>query len=183
MRYAAFVLMLWTLSVAPGAGASPVRPLAAAIATAHPLATEAGEQILRLGGNAFDAAVTIASTLAVVQPYASGLGGGGFFLLHRDDGLQVMLDARERAPLAASEDMYLDKHGAHLPAASIDGPLAAGIPGLPAALAHLTEHFGTLPLEQTLEPAIRLAEQGFAIDETYSRLAAFRLAALRASPD
>ena len=183
MRYLACVLTIWALLVAPGASAESVRPLAAAIATAHPLATEAGEQILRSGGNAFDAAIAIASTLAVVQPYASGLGGGGFFLLHRDDGLQVMLDARERAPLAAGETMYLDQHGTHRPAASIDGPLAAGIPGLPAALVHLAEHFGNLPLAQTLESAIRAAEQGFEIDEIYARLAEFRLAALRASPE
>ncbi|MEW8500684.1 MAG: gamma-glutamyltransferase, partial [Candidatus Thiodiazotropha taylori] len=78
------------------------KPVQAAIASAHPLATQAGHEILRMGGNAFDAAVAVTAVLAVVEPYSSGLGGGGFWLLHRaSDGFQTMLDGRERAPLAA----------------------------------------------------------------------------------
>ena len=87
----------------------------AAVASAHPLATQAGMQILSSGGNAFDAAVAVTAVLAVVGPHGSGLGGGGFWLLHRaSDGLQVMIDGRERAPLAATRDMYLDDTGAPL---------------------------------------------------------------------
>ncbi len=158
-------------------------PPAAAIASAHPLATEAGFEILDAGGNAFDAAVAVSAALAVVEPYSSGLGGGGFWLLHRAaDARQIMLDGRERAPLAAHRDLYLDAEGEPVPGASIDGPLAAGIPGEPAALAHLAEKYGRLPLARSLAPAIRLARDGFPVDSHYRRLAQFRLKALRASP-
>lgn len=159
------------------------RPPKAAIATAHPLATEAGFAILDAGGQAFDAAVAIGATLAVVEPYSSGLGGGGFWLLHRaSDGFQIMVDGRERAPLAAHRDLYLDAEGRFVRERALDGPLAAGIPGMPAALCHLAERYGRLPLARTLAPAIRHAREGFAIDETYRRLANWRLEALRASP-
>jgi gamma-glutamyltranspeptidase/glutathione hydrolase len=172
-------LLCWPL---PGntAGATPG---AAAVATAHPLATAAARATLRAGGNAFDAAVSIAAALAVVEPASSGLGGGGFWLLHRArDGFEVMIDARERAPLAARADMYLDKDGNPVPRLSLDGPLAAAIPGTPAALAHMARRYGRLPLSQTLAPAIRLARDGFPVTPRYRRLARLRLKALRASP-
>ena len=154
-----------------------------AVASAHPLATRAGLSVLAEGGNAFDAAVAVSAALAVVEPTGSGLGGGGFWLLHRaEDGHEVMIDGRERAPLAARRDMYLDENGEVVPGLSIDGPLAAGIPGEPAALAHLAERYGRLPLAKSLAPAIALARDGFPVDEHYRKLAQFRLAALRASP-
>lgn len=150
--------------------AAQPRPPQAAIASAHPLATEAGHEILARGGNAFDAAVAVAAALAVVEPWNSGLGDGGFFLLHRArDGFETMIDARERAPQAASRDMYL-RNGQPLPALSIDGALAAGIPGTPAALVHLAEKYGRLPLKQTLAPAIRFARDGFAVTPPYSKI-------------
>ncbi len=156
----------------------------AAIATAHPLATEAGEKILAQGGNAFDAAVAISAALAVVEPYSSGIGGGGFWLLHREaDGFQTMLDGRETAPLNAHRDMYLDADGKVIPGASMDGPLAAGIPGVVAALEQLSTEYGNLSLKQSLQPAIEYARNGFAVDEHYRRMAGFRLQALRASAD
>lgn len=156
----------------------------AAIATAHPLATEAGEKILAQGGNAFDAAVAISAALAVVEPYSSGIGGGGFWLLHREaDGFQTMLDGRETAPLKAHRDMYLDADGKVIPGASMDGPLAAGIPGVAAALEQLSTEYGNLSLKQSLQPAIEYARNGFAVDEHYRRMAGFRLQALRASAD
>lgn len=159
------------------------RPPHAAIASAHPLATEAGFEVLQADGNAFDAAVAVSAALAVVEPYSSGIGGGGFWLLHRAaDGRQIMLDGRERAPLAAHRDMYLGADGSVIPFASVDGPLSAGIPGEPAALAHLAQHYGRLPLAVSLAPAIRLARDGFPIDRHYLRLATFRLPALSASP-
>ncbi len=161
--------------------AIPARlPAASAIATAHPLATRAGETVLAEGGNAFDAAIAISATLAVVEPASSGLGGGGFWLLHRArDDRQVMIDGRERAPLAAGRDMYLDDAGRPVPRASIDGPLAAGIPGEVAALVHLSQHYARLPLARDLAPAIEAAEDGFRPGPRLRRMMAFRRDALR----
>ncbi len=153
-----------------------IKPGKAAIASAHPYATEAGHKTLAAGGNAFDAAITVAAVLAVVEPYSSGIGGGGFWLLHRArDGYQAMLDGRERAPAAAHRDLYLDSNGELIPGLSVNGPLAAGIPGEPAALAHLAKHYGRLPLKQSLAAAIDYAEQGFEVDEIYRRMAQWRL--------
>jgi len=177
-------LLFAALIVAIATSANAAERLSAhAIATAHPLATQAGHEILAQGGNAFDAAVAVTAALAVVEPYSSGIGGGGFWLLHRArDGKQVMLDGRERAPLAAHRDLYLDEQGEVIPKLSVDGPLAAGIPGVPAALEHLARDYGRLPLAKSLAPAIRLAREGFPVDKHYRRLATFRLEPLRASP-
>ncbi len=184
VRHLRMLLLLALLLPVPCGALPGERPPAAAVATAHPLATEAALEVLAAGGNAFDAAVAAAAALAVVEPYGSGLGGGGFFLLHRAaDGRELMLDARERAPLAARRDLYLDAQGAVVPGASVDGPLAAAVPGLPAALAHLAEGYGRLPLARSLAPAIALAREGFPVDARYRALARFRLEALRASPE
>lgn len=159
-------------------------PSQAAVASAHPVATEAGVEILTAGGNAFDAAIAVASTLAVVEPTGSGFGGGGFFLLHRAlDARHVMIDARETAPAASSTTMYLDSSGMPRSDASTDGPLAAGIPGLAAGLVHLAAKYGRLPLTTSLAPAIRAARQGFAVDERYAAMAAWRRSALNKSSD
>jgi gamma-glutamyltranspeptidase/glutathione hydrolase len=137
-------------------------------------------EILAAGGNAFDAAVAVSAALAVVEPYSSGLGGGGFWLLHRaDDGSEIVVDGRERAPLAATRDMFLDADGNVVPDMSLTGALAAGIPGEVAALVHIAAQYGRLPLSLTLAPAIRLARGGFVVDERYRRLAGFRLASLQ----
>lgn len=136
--------------------------------------------ILASGGNAFDASVAVSAVLAVVEPYSSGLGGGGFWLLHRArDGHEVMVDGRETAPLAATRDMYLDADGNPVPGLSVDGALAAGIPGVPAALVHISRRYGRLPLQQNLAAAIRLAREGFEVDDLYRRMAQFRLTALQ----
>ncbi|MEE9344693.1 MAG: gamma-glutamyltransferase [Methylococcales bacterium] len=157
-------------------------PPAAAIASAHPLATQAGINILAQGGNAFDAAITVAAVLAVVEPSGSGLGGGGFWLLHRaSDNKQVMLDSRETAPMAAHRDLYLDKNGKVLSNKSLDGALAAGIPGVPAAIVYLAEHYGQLPLSSTLAPAINYARDGFTVEEPLLRLMKMRKNAIQAS--
>lgn len=141
------------------------KPPGNAVASAHPLATRAGLEILAAGGNAFDAAVAVSAALAVVEPTGSGLGGGGFWLLHRGaDGLETMVDGREVAPLAASADMYLDKNGKAITLASRNGPLASGIPGEPAALVYLAKKYGRLPLKRSLAPAIAYARDGFALD-------------------
>ncbi len=167
-----YLVLLGMLSIA---GCSAKRVGAVAIATAHPLATQAGFEILQKGGNVFDAAVAVSATLAVVEPSGSGLGGGGFWLLHREsDGLNVMLDGREKAPLAATKTMYLNADGKVQSARSLNGALAAGIPGMPAAIVHLSKHYGRLSLADSLQPAIRLAEQGFLIGERHRKLLAFR---------
>ncbi len=141
-----------------------------AVVTAHPLATEAGEHILRQGGNAFDAAVAVGAALAVVEPYASGLGGGGFWLLHRaSDQLEVMIDGRETAPRAAYAAMYLDSTGHPDRLASLQGARAAAIPGTPAALVHITDKYGRFSLAKNLAPAIRLAHNGFIANERLIR--------------
>ena len=138
------------------------------IASAHPMATQAGLKILEQGGNAFDAAVAVSAALSVVEPYSSGIGGGGFFLLFRSsDNFTTFIDAREVAPGMSEPDMYLDSDRNFIPRSSLVGPLASGIPGLPAALAHVAENYGNLPLKQSLQPAIKLAEEGFPV---YSRL-------------
>lgn len=154
--------------VASAARADDRKPPQAAIASAYPLATEAGFRILEEGGNAFDAAVAVSAALNVVEPRGSGMGGGGFYLLHRaSDGRQVFVDAREVAPAAATRDMYLGPDGQPVQGRSTETPLAAGIPGEPAVWAHLASKYGRLPLAQSLQPAIRLARDGFPV---YPRL-------------
>ncbi|HUG97853.1 MAG TPA: gamma-glutamyltransferase [Gammaproteobacteria bacterium] len=155
--------LLWPAS--PAWSAAPGKP---AIASAHPLATRAGMEVLEAGGNAFDAAVAVSAALGVVEPFSSGLGGGGFWLLHfAVDGRQVFVDGRETAPGEAHADMYLDEQGDPVPGLSLNGPLAAGIPGTPAALVHVSRRYGRLPLERTLAPAIGLAREGYPL---YARL-------------
>jgi gamma-glutamyltranspeptidase/glutathione hydrolase len=174
----------WTLAALPPVARAAEPAPAAAVATAHPLATAAGLEILKLGGNAFDAAVAAAAVLAVVEPYASGLGGGGFFLLHRArDRHEVMVDARETAPAAVSRDWYLDADGKPIRGASTQGGTSAGIPGIPAALVHVAARYGALPLSGSLAPAMRHARDGFPVDERYARIASLRERFLRDRPD
>lgn len=158
------------------------RPASYAVASAHPLATQAGIEILQQGGNAFDAAVAVTAVLAVVEPYASGLGGGGFWLLHFvDENKNVMIDGREVAPLAATRDMYIDENGKPTKQ-SVNGSLAAGIPGTPAAMAHIAEKYGRLPLHTTLSAAINLARNGFAVSEFYNSRASAVFERLKTFP-
>ena len=144
------------------------RPPGAAVASAHSLATEAGLDMIRQGGNAFDAAVAVSAVLSVVEPVSSGLGGGGFFLL-RDarSGREVFVDARETAPESATPEAYLDAKGDLDRDRAQNGPWSAGIPGLPAALVHIASTYGKLPLSTTLAPAIGIARDGFPV---YARL-------------
>ncbi|MFC4309853.1 gamma-glutamyltransferase [Steroidobacter flavus] len=157
---ALFVLPLATLAD------QPQRPGKAGIASAHQLATEAGMEILRQGGNAFDAAVAVSAALAVVEPSSSGLGGGAFWLLHRaSDGFETMVDAREVAPRAATHDMFLDEKGDVVKGRSTSTALAAGIPGEPAGFEHVSKTYGKLPFKTVLQPAIRLARGGFPLND------------------
>lgn len=159
-------------------------PPTAAIASAHRLASEAGHEILAAGGNAFDAAVAISAALGVVEPSSSGLGGGGFWLLHRaSDGMQVMIDAREVAPTATRPEQYLDEKGELIREKSVNGPLSAAIPGQPAGLVHLAATFGNLPLSRSLAPAIRLAKEGFPFAARLKLLMGTRLEVLRRYPE
>ena len=182
-RDAQLLLALALLLVLLGtARAAP--PRVGAIASANPLASAAGIQILREGGNAFDAAVAVTAALAVVEPNGSGLTGGGFYLLHRgSDGIDRAIDARERAPGAASRDMFLDAHGEPVANLSTDSARAAGIPGEPAGMAWLAAHYGRLPVARTLAPAIRLAREGFQLTPHLQGLLQEHLEQFAADPD
>src|SRR5882724_1434532 len=167
--------------------ASALRPAAAedcGIASAHQLATNAGCEILKSGGNAFDAAVAVAAALAVVEPFASGIGGGGFLLLHRaSDNVDVFVDARETAPSGATRAFFVDENGKAKQKASLDGPTAAGIPGEPAALDWVARRYGKLTLARSLAPAIRLAEEGFPADARYVSASTLRAEVLNSNAD
>ncbi|KTD68467.1 MULTISPECIES: gamma-glutamyltransferase [Legionella] len=148
------------------AGQNNTLPPGYAIASANPLATSAGLEVLANGGNAFDAAVAVSAVLAVVEPYHSGLGGGGFWLLHHESQHKnIFIDGREVAPQAAKKDMYLAPDGHVIPGLSLNGGLAAAIPGEPAALVYIAKNYGRLPLAKTLAPAIKLAQEGFLVDK------------------
>ena len=141
------------------------RPGHAAVASANFLATRAGLEVLRKGGNAFDAAVAVASTLSVVEPESSGIGGGFMAVLHRaKDGHNVFIDARETAPAAVDPKDYANADGSPNRDTSLTGPLSAGIPGEPAGLVLIAKRYGRLSLQQSLAPAIRTARDGFKPD-------------------
>jgi gamma-glutamyltranspeptidase/glutathione hydrolase len=135
------------------------------VVSAHRLASQAGVDVLRRGGNAVDAAITTAYALAVVFPEAGNLGGGGFILVRMADGRESVIDFRETAPLAAARDMYLDAAGKPDPVRSTRGHLAAGVPGTVAGLELARERFGTRPRAELVRPAIDLARRGFVLDQ------------------
>jgi gamma-glutamyltranspeptidase/glutathione hydrolase len=135
----------------------------AMVATDAPLASQAGVEILKRGGNAVDAAVAVGFALAVVYPEAGNLGGGGYMVVSMADGRRGALDYREVAPLAATRDMYLDSTGT-LTDASVVGPLASGVPGAVAGLTAALRKYGTMSLAQVMAPAIRFADRGFVVD-------------------
>ena len=129
------------------------------------LASEVGRDILRRGGNAVDAAVAVGFALAVTYPEAGNLGGGGYMVIRMNDGRTAALDYREIAPLAATRDMYIDSTGAATGRSTV-GHLASGVPGAVAGLTAALERYGALPLSVVIEPAIRLARDGFVVDST-----------------
>ena len=162
---AAAVALLLACSAAAGG-----KPPGYAVASAHPLATDAGIEILQQGGNAFDAAVAVSAALGVVEPYSSGIGGGGLWLLHRQsDGFETMVDGRETAPQASTQAMYQDAQGHAIADLSRNGPIAGAIPGTPAALDHIAATYGKLGLARDLVPAIRLAREGFVLDARFAK--------------
>jgi len=143
--------------------AAPLRPTHAphAIVTSvHELASHAGVEMLRSGGNAVDAAVATGCALAVVHPQAGNLGGGGFLLLRNANGETHFIDFREKAPAAATENMYLDAQGNVVPNASQVGYKAIGVPGSVAGLVYAEQHWGKLSLRAVMAPAIKLAREG-----------------------
>lgn len=182
VRSCVFVVLLPLLSwTALAIAAKPSQP---AIASAHPLATRAGVEILAKGGNAFDASIAVAAVLSVVEPYSAGMGGGGFWLLHEGSSQRnVMVDAREMAPGKATRDMYLDADGEVMREWAVSGPSAAAIPGQAAAFVHVAERYGKLPLADSLAPAIRYAREGFIVDEHYRKMATYARKRLSRYPE
>ncbi|MGA8161389.1 MAG: gamma-glutamyltransferase, partial [Acidobacteriaceae bacterium] len=151
----------------------PVRAEHAMVVTVHHLATDAGVEILKEGGNAVDSAVGVGFALAVVYPFAGNLGGGGFMLIHEHSPFvhghhgdrDLFIDYREKAPLAASANMYLDASGNVIPKSSIVGYRAIGVPGSVAGLVYAERNYGRLTLEKVMAPAIRLASDGFVLTD------------------
>lgn len=159
----------------------PTNSQNAMVASAHPLATEAGVEILKRGGNAIDAAVATTLAISVVEPFSAGIGGGGFMLTKMGKDIKS-LDFRERAPLKASRNMYLDAQGKVRPNASLEGHLAAGVPGTIAGLAAAHKQYGKLPWRTVVAPAIKLAREGFNVSEFYTEQAKSKQQLLASNP-
>lgn len=137
------------------------------VATENRLASQAGLEILKAGGNAVDAAVAVGFALAVTLPNAGNLGGGGFMMVHEArTGQDIALDFREKAPARASRNMYLDARGNVVDGRSLFTPLAVGVPGTVAGLTHALHRWGSLPLARVMAPAIHLAQQGYPVSAT-----------------
>jgi gamma-glutamyltranspeptidase / glutathione hydrolase len=156
----------------PAAAKADAKSAVCVVATVNPLATDAGVAAFEAGGNAVDAAIAAALTLGVVDNFNSGLGGGCFILIRRADGTVAAIDGREKAPAAATRDMFL-RDGEAVPELSQTGPLAVGVPGALAAYELALKEYGQLPLADLILPAAEIAEEGFTLDRVYAgRLAA-----------
>jgi gamma-glutamyltranspeptidase/glutathione hydrolase len=153
-------------SAAYAASVAPVGGEHGMVVTAHQLATKVGVDVLKRGGNAVDAAVAVGYAMAVVYPAAGNLGGGGFMTIEFADGRKTFLDFREKAPLAATRDMYLDASGNVIKGASTKGHLAVGVPGSVAGLEYAREKYGTRSRGALIAPAIGYAEHGFVLDDS-----------------
>ncbi|MDB9373473.1 gamma-glutamyltransferase [Nodularia sphaerocarpa] len=148
---------------------SPLRSKKGMVVSAHPLASDAGIKMLRQGGNAIDAAVATTFAISVVEPFSAGIGGGGFLLMHSGKTGEIKaLDFRERAPLKATKDMYLDADGKVRPNASVTGYLAVATPGTVAGLYEVHRLYGKLPWADVVKPAIALAKDGFILRRVLS---------------
>lgn len=173
------------LGVAPApqpAGPQPVAAEHGMVVSAHRIASQVGVDILKQGGNAVDAAVAVGYALAVVYPVAGNIGGGGFMTLRLADGHEAFLDFRERAPLAATPDMYLDAKGEPVPGLSTDGYRSVGVPGTVMGLETARARWGTMTRATLLAPAIALAEHGFVLTDADTELTD-NADYLRAHPD
>ncbi|AJC18123.1 gamma-glutamyltranspeptidase [Pandoraea sputorum] len=147
------------------ASQAPVGAQNGMVVTAQHLASKVGVDVLKAGGNAVDAAVAVGYALAVVYPAAGNIGGGGFMTIQLADGRKTFLDFREKAPLAATANMYLDKDGNVIKGASTTGYLAVGVPGSVSGMEYAREKYGTKTRQQLLAPAITLADKGFVLDQ------------------
>ncbi|HET9475782.1 MAG TPA: gamma-glutamyltransferase family protein, partial [Steroidobacteraceae bacterium] len=168
MRAVPLVGLIVALLVSSGALAASPAPVGAEhgmVVTAQQHATRIGVEVLKNGGNAIDAAVAVGYALAVVYPAAGNLGGGGFMTVQFADGRKTFIDFRESAPLAARPNMYLDKDGNVIPDLSTRGHLAVAVPGTVAGLEFARDKYGTVPRAKLIEPALRLAEQGFVLEQ------------------
>jgi gamma-glutamyltranspeptidase/glutathione hydrolase len=171
---AASLLVSVAVTCSAQTAVAPVTAEHAMVVTIHHDATDAGVEILREGGNAVDAAVAVGFALAVVLPQAGNIGGGGFMLIRPGtnklaDGKPHFLDYREKAPAAASANMYLDDKGSVIPKMSTVGSKASGVPGTVAGLAYAEKRYGKLGLKAVMQPAIRLASEGFVLTEAEAR--------------
>jgi gamma-glutamyltranspeptidase / glutathione hydrolase len=166
-----------------GASTQPTRSPQGIVTSAHPLASQAGLSILKQGGNAVDAATATTLAISVLEPYSAGIGGGGFLLYRQaSTGTIKALDFREKAPLKATEKMYLDAQGKVRPNASTDGYLAVGVPGTISGLAEVQQRYGRLPWATVVQPAIALAERGFVVSDRLSQNTQLRLAVFNRNP-
>ena len=159
---------VWSLSTVSAANAASATPVAAEkgmVVSAQHLATQVGVDILKHGGSAIDAAVAVGFALAVVYPAAGNLGGGGFMTILFADGRKIFLDFREKAPRAASRDMFLDKDGNIIKGLSTIGWLAVGVPGTVSGLEYARKKYGTMTRTALIEPAIELADDGFILEQ------------------
>src|SRR5436309_12618355 len=160
------VLVSTVLPLAQSLAADGLRPTHAKhaiVVSVHQEASRAGSSIMQRGGNAVDADVATGFALAVVHPAAGNIGGGGFMLVRLANGETHFLDYREKAPKAASRNMYLDEKGNVIPNASLVGYKAIGVPGSVAGLVYAQKHWGKLPLSTVMAPAIRLAREGMEV--------------------
>jgi gamma-glutamyltranspeptidase/glutathione hydrolase len=167
-RHKLLILLLMAAAAicgAPFVGAStePVHAQRGIVVSVHEAASRAGVEILQAGGNAVDAAVATGFTLAVVHPPAGNIGGGGFMLVRMADGKTHFVDYREKAPAAATADMYLDRQGNVIEGASEYGYKSIGVPGSVAGMVYAEQKYGKLTLKQVMAPAIRLAREGYAL--------------------
>src|SRR6267154_1237401 len=170
MRFRHKSLILLLLAVVAGLGSpraagstEPVHARHGIVVSVHELASRAGIEMMQAGGNAVDAAVAVGFALAVVHPQAGNLGGGGFMLIRMADGKTHFIDYRERAPAAATANMYLDSHGNVIEDASAVGYKAIAVPGSVAGMVYAERKYGKLSLEKVMAPAIKLAHHGFAL--------------------
>ncbi len=170
------------LGVAQAASMAPVAAENGMVVTAQHLATEVGVDVLRRGGNAVDAAVAVGYALAVVYPAAGNLGGGGFMTLQLADGKKTFLDFREKAPLAATANMYLDAAGNVIKGSTTTGHLAVAVPGTVSGLETALTRYGTMKRADLIAPAIRFAEQGFVLDAGDAEMFATATAAFKVDP-
>ena len=164
------ILVLNPITILEASG--PVKSKQGMVVSASTIASKVGVEIMKEGGNAIDAAVAVGFALAVTYPYAGNIGGGGFMVIHLQDGKNTTIDFREKAPLAAFKDMYLDKNGKYLPALSQEGTTSAGVPGSVAGLIYALDKYGTMKLDEVIQPAIDLAKDGWVID--YKTAKAFK---------